>query len=447
MRILHEPSQGIPLVEEVDVLVAGGGPAGVAAAIAAAQAGASVRLIEQQGCLGGIWTAGLLTCIIDHHQQGGLIGDLIAELNHRGGTWPGRPGYFDPELMKLVLEERCAASGVRVRLHTRICSAHRDGDGRLAVVVTESASGREAWAAHAFVDASGGGDLAARAGCGFDLGRPEDGAMQPMSLLCLLAGPPQAAIARYVHDGSRPWGDDQDDLRALMAAGGADPSYSKPTLFPVAPGLYSLMANHEYQASGLDAQQVTEATMRARAEIHRCLDALRSAGGPWSGIRLVATAAHIGVREGRRIHGRYQVAVDDLAIGIRHPDPVCRVRFCIDVHALRGDGARAIESAPVRAKPYDIPLRALVAADCDGLLLAGRCISGDFLAHASYRVTGPAVAMGEAAGACAAVAARSGRRPHQVAWDEVAAVIPRLRELTDPDPIDRPVEATKTGPR
>lgn len=429
----REPARDTPIVEEVDVLVAGGGPAGACAAIAAARAGARVRLIEQHGGLGGIWTTGLLAWIIDHGGKTGILGEIIARLSERGATWPVRNGAVsaDPEAVKLLLEELCLAAGVRVRLHTRICAAALDPAGRLAVAVGESKSGREAWAARAFVDASGDGDLAARAGCAFAYGRDGDAAGQPMSLIALVAGPPAGSVPGYVHDGSLPWGVDQDRLKHLMRAHGADPSYGKPSLFPVAPGLYALMANHEYGASGLDAQQLTDATLRARAEVHRLVAALRSAGGPWSGVRVVATGAQIGVREGRRIAGRHRVAVDELVAGARHPDPVCRVAFGVDVHALdgRGDRGFAAESGQVRSRPYDIPLRALVAAGCDGLLLAGRCISGDFLAHASYRVTGNAAALGEAAGAGAAIAARSGRLPHQVGWDELACALPQLRGL------------------
>lgn len=430
MRTHSEPARPIPVVEEVDVLVAGGGPAGVAAALAAARRGASVRLVEQHGCLGGIWTAGLLTWILDHGNKDGLVRELTEALRARGATVPvhGEACAFDPEAMRLLLEELCAAAGVRLRLHTRVCAAARDPDGRIAAVLSESKSGREAWAPRVCIDASGDGDLAAQAGCGFDLGRPGDGRMQPMSMLCLLAGPPAEAIAPWVHDLRTPG--DKQRLLALLRAQGCEPSYAAPTLFPVAPGIYSLMANHVYGASGIDAQALTDATVRGRAEVHRIVAALRAAGGPWAQMRLVATGAHIGVREGRRIRGLHRVAVDELVAGARHPDPVCRAAFGIDVHALGHDGERGFDPAnATRIRPYDIPLRALLAADCANLLLAGRCISGDFLAHSSYRVTGDAAALGEAAGTCAALAARSGRGPRAVAWDELAAALPHLAAL------------------
>ncbi len=129
------------------------------------------------------------------------------------------------------------------------------------------------------------------------------------------------------------------------------------------------------------------------------MNGLRGLGGIWSHLHLVATAGKIGVRESRRVHGCYTVTAQDLAVGARHPDAVCRVTFGVDVHSTDQKDGTAIEAQVFQTQPYDIPLRALVARDVDGLMLAGRCISGDFLAHASYRVTGNAVPMGEAAGA------------------------------------------------
>jgi hypothetical protein len=183
--------------------------------------------------------------------------------------------------------------------------------------------------------------------------------------------------------------------------------------------LFSLAANHQYGTSGLDADQVTGATLEAREEVWRIVKALRVKGGPWRNLELVATPAQIGIRDGRRIAGRYILTVDDLIEGRTQPDAVCRVSFPVDVHAPDPNQGKGYTSEGIRSKPYDIPLRALLPRDVDGLLTAGRCISGDFLAHASYRVTGNAVSMGWAAGVTAALAAHSGRLPHEVPFAEV----------------------------
>jgi hypothetical protein len=180
------------------------------------------------------------------------------------------------------------------------------------------------------------------------------------------------------------------------------------------------MMNHEYGIKPYDAAQVTEATVRARGELNRIVNGLRKLGGPWEGIQLAATAEQIGVRDGRRIRGRYVVGKNDLITGARQDDAVVRATFPVDIHAISAEHNKtaAYTSAGIKAKPYDIPLRSLLAADVDGLMMAGRCISGDYIAHASYRVTGNAVGMGEAAGVVAALAAQSRRQPHEVAWTE-----------------------------
>jgi len=422
MKQYHEPARDVPIAEEADVLVAGAGPAGVAAAIAAARAGAKTRLIEANGCLGGTWTAGLLSWIIDSGGKGGVIKEIVGTLKQRGAArqYGGSVGY-DVEDMKLLLDELCLGAGVRIQLHTRIVAAAKDDAGRLKLAVTESKSGRQAWAAKAFVDATGDGDLAALAGCGFDYGRPGSGEAQPMSYIVLFTGATPDGMAPFVRGLAEPRGlkSPKGRLKKEMERAGVSPSYAGPTIFCIRDDLYCMMANHQYRVAGTNAADVTKATLEGRAEVHKLVAALRSLGDPWSGVHIVATAEHIGVREGRRIRGLYQVTADDLVKGARHDDAVCRVHMGVDVHSPDPKKTKGIAREKVRAKPYDIPMRALIAKDVGGLLMAGRCISGDFIAHSSYRVTGEAVPMGEAAGIAAALAAKTGRLPHDVPWPEI----------------------------
>jgi hypothetical protein len=167
-----------------------------------------------------------------------------------------------------------------------------------------------------------------------------------------------------------------------------------------------------------------------QGELHTIVRGLRKHGGPWDGVQIVATPEQIGIRDGRRIKGRYVMTKEDLIQGAQQDDAVVRATFPVDIHALSAEDNKksAYTTAGVKAKPYDIPLRALIARDVDGLLMAGRCISGDFIAHASYRVTGNAVAMGEAAGATAAIAARKKTAPHLVPWSEVKPLIRQTRK-------------------
>ncbi|MBL9094507.1 MAG: FAD-dependent oxidoreductase [Planctomycetaceae bacterium] len=427
--VLEEAARATPIVEECDVIVCGAGPAGIAAAINAARAGAKTRLLEVHGCLGGVWTAGALTWILDYANKPGLMAEIVRHLQQRHAVAHKGSVAYDVEQMKLLLEELVSAVGVCVQYHTRVVGAIKDDKNRLSVVVTESKSGRQAWRAKTFVDCTGDGDLAALAGCGFDYGSPDGGLAQPMSLMALLTGLNADEVTPFTRElaESGGWAGPKDRLKAEMEKGGNSPSYAKPTMFHLREDLFALMANHEYGVSSMDAGQMTAATMRARAEIHRLVNGLRGLGGVWSKVKIVATGEQIGVREGRRIRGLYEVSTNDLAIGARHKDAVCRVTFGIDVHSTDPTKTKGIEAKPVKSRPYDIPYRALVAKDVDGLLLAGRCISGDFIAHSSYRVTGNSVALGEAAGAAAAVSALAGTTPRETDFETIRPTWTKLQ--------------------
>jgi len=422
-----EPAKDIPLVNDADVIVCGGGPAGVAAAIAAARTGARTRLFEVHGCLGGVWTAGLLTWMFDFNKPG-LTRELSHELDKRGarrGTHPDKFVY-EPDEMKLLLEDLCVEAGVKFRLHTRVTAAYRD-KARLSTIVTESKSGREAWRAPVFIDATGDGDLGALAGCQWDIGRPETQIVQPLTMNALAAVNDAAKLQRYISF----YGQTPDfkghvqatkDFKAEIERAGFEPSYAMPTLFHVRDNVVLVMLNHEYGVLPYDADAMTAATVRGRKEVFQIVRGLRQLGGVWEGMQVIATAEQIGVRDGRRIHGRYMVNREDLVTGARHDDAVARVTFGVDIHAESREKNRkeSISHGNIRMRPYDIPLRALIAKDVDGLMMAGRCMSGDFIAHASYRVTGNSVATGEAAGVIAAIAAATNRMPHEVEWKEAA---------------------------
>jgi hypothetical protein len=426
----QEPGRRLPLNTDSDVIVCGAGPAGVSAAITAARAGAKVRLFEAHGSLGGVWTSSLLGYLLDFDKPG-FNQELVRRLRERDAIdGDGMNGLsYHPEEMKLLLEELCSAAGVQIQLHTRVSAAHREGRS-LRTVVTESKSGRQGWQSSVFIDTTGDGDLGAQAGCEFEIGKQKECPCQPMTMYALIVVKDVAAIADCVH----PTGNDGRHVgpkafRETLARAGVVPSYGNACLFPIRGNLVLLMANHEYGVNATDAAQVSDATLRARGEVHQIVRGLRKLGGPWDGVQIVATPEQIGIRDGRRIRGRYVLSKDDLISGARQEDAVVRARFPVDIHALSAEENKksGYGNGGVKMKPYDIPLRALLARDVDGLMMAGRCISGDFIAHASYRVTGNAVAMGEAAGAVAALAAQSKRQPHEVEWAEALPILARTR--------------------
>jgi len=442
-KTFQEPAMALPLVNDCDVIVCGAGPAGVTAAITAARAGAKVRLFEWRGCLGGIWTAGLLGYFLDFDKPG-FAKELRVKLDARdarANTKSTSAFCYDPEQLKLLLEELCVEAGVKFQYHTRVASAYREGR-RLTTIVTESKSGRQAWRAPVFIDTTGDGDLGALAGCEFKVG---DAAnidaevtcpCQPLSLNALLVVKDAEALREFIRFGTPNPGENSKSEKkgrirdAIIKATGKIPSYASSTLWHVRGNLCFAMFNHEYGVKPWDAAEITAATVRARADMNNMINGLRQLGGPWEGIQLVATAEQIGVRDGRRIAGRFAVQTDDLVKGARHDDGVVRVTFGVDVHSLTAahneEQKAGVHAMGIKVKPYDIPLRALIAKDVDGLMMAGRCISGDFISHSSYRVTGNAVGMGEAAGVTAALAAQSKRMPHEVEWSEGLAALKKI---------------------
>jgi succinate dehydrogenase/fumarate reductase flavoprotein subunit len=402
---------------EFDTIVCGGGPAGFAAALSSARAGAKTCLIELQGFLGGIWTAGMLSHIIDYRNKEGIIKEVVNNVRlHNTQIYPH---LFDPEAMKVILDDMCTHENIFIQLYTRVVHVIKD-DNRITGVVTESTSGRQAWKAKVVIDATGNGDVAALAGCQFEVGHPETGKVQPMTLKAVVSGLNYEDIkGEFISAGGVSVPEQKENFRNEINSVGESPSYSMPTLIALRPDLFAVMMNHEYNVSALDALEMTKASIQARKEINVIVRKLRNKGGVWKNMQLVATAPHIGVREARRILGHYYVTREDISKGAEFDDAVCKVTYWTDIHSVDPGKGKAYDDGGIKSKPYDIPLRALIAKDVDGLLMAGRCISGDFFAHSSYRVTGNSVPMGEAAGKLAAYASLNNELPHKVPYKVV----------------------------
>ena len=403
MEYIRENGRQIPVAYSAQVVIAGGGPAGAMAAIAAGRAGARTLLIERANCAGGIWTSGLFSWMLDVTNKGGLLRELMERIRDKGEGDFGRAGNFltFPETLKRELDDMLLDAGVNILYHTQVAGAVRDGR-RLTHALMESKAGRQAAAGDVFIDATGDGDLSALAGCRFSIGN-DAGVTQPASLIAIVTGIRAEDMRRF--NSALPYENGQNAktlLLAEMARAGFTPSYKLPCLMHVRGDVWLMMTTHSYGIDPLDPASLTEKTIEARRELYRQEQALRALGGVWRDMRIVATAPCIGIREGRRILGKYTVTAEDALAGRAHEDAVCRVQYPLDVHPLEAGRSAETELKGLKSKPFDIPLRALESADIDNLLLAGRLISGDFYAHSSYRVTGDAATIGEAAGACAA---------------------------------------------
>jgi len=402
--VLEAPRR-TPVVADVDVLVVGGGPAGVAATLAAAQSGARTLCLERHGMLGGVWTAGLLNPLFDAFGKGwivqALIDRLIAAQAWRKWNWTHT---FDTEAMKLVLEEMFTEARAEWWYYTTCVDAIVEA-GRIRGVVVESKSGREAILAKIVIDCSGDGDVAARAGVPFEVGRAGDGRTQPMTLMFEVEG-----IGDYPEQrSSEPLFDRLQEARARV--GGAELPFGRAKNVPwiihlPRPDTAAVQATHVYGVGATDVRALTRATVEARRQAHELVRLLK-ATPHLGGLRLTQTAAAIGVREARRVRGHHCLTIDDIRGGRRFEDAVTFGAFPVDVHEM--DPTASVRSSRIVATPpYEIPYRCLLPIGLEGLLVAGRCISGSHEAHASYRVTGTCLGMGQAAGLAAAMTAADG---------------------------------------
>ncbi len=392
---IYRETMETPVVGRFEVIVAGGGPSGVIAAVASARSGASTLLIERYPFLGGNGTAGLMTCYNGFRNQRppdalqtvrGIPAEYIAELVRIGGIADDDPypkpyhdvttgdlPYcigFDPEAAKVASLNLVKKEGVKLRLHSLVVAPMLDGS-RVTGIVVESKSGRQAIAADVVVDATGDGDIAAGAGATF-MSPARKGDRMGMSLMYRLGGLPSSIEGTYggvrIKDRVVKWG----------------------------PG---------FGGDGLDVENLTRAETETRLQLWDRVREMRKKPGMES-IYLMQSATGIGVRETRRILGEYVVTEEDAKEGKRYPDVI------------------AISSNPMPSyhgkryffehEGFEIPYRSLVPKNVEGLVLTGRCISCEQGPFQSARSMAPAMAIGHASGCAAAISAKGKLSPRRL---------------------------------
>ncbi|WP_028938200.1 FAD-dependent oxidoreductase [Pseudonocardia spinosispora] len=396
-----------------DVIVAGGGSAGVAAAVGAQRAGARTLLLERGSCLGGAATlrnvltyCGLFTRDDAEQVVFGVAGEVLEALRARGAvSEPTRftavAVVFDPESVKHVLDQLCAAAGVQVRLHSQLIDAQRSGSRITSVRVADHA-GLHTLSAAAFVDATGEADLACHGGAQVRYGN--DGWVQNGSLGVRFGGIPADAVVNRATFG--------DAVRAAKAAGVA-PLLGEGGLvarLPVSGDVIAYLVDEGYDARS--AADTSRAEAHARAQAQAYLVALRTVPG-CSAAYIVSTGPELGTRESRHIVARRRLTEDEVLTPSDVEDAVALGAWPMEYH--RGAGLPAEWSFIGSPGYYGIPLDILRSADTTNLLAAGRAVDGDRGAGASLRAMGTAFATGHAAGIAAAlVASRGDATPSEV---------------------------------
>lgn len=428
----------IPIVEEFEVVVAGGGPAGIAAAVASARNGARTLLIERYGFLGGNATASLVgpfmtSYSLDGRQQliRGIFEELVLRMETVGGTVhpskvpAGSPysGFivfghdkvtpFDPEAVKFVAEEMCLEAGVELLYHSFVVDALLQGDTVRGVVVANKA-GLEAFRAQVVVDCTADADVAARAGVPFEMGRPDDGLTQPMTLFFRVAGVDDRRVAEYI--AAHP--EDRRPFASLIREARERGEFPIPRegigmYRTLEEGVWRINTTRIQRLFGTDPRDLTRAQVEGRRQVLFLLRFFRERLPGFENCRLLDTAAQVGVRETRRIVGEYTLTAEDIAQGREFEDVVALAGYPFDIHSPTGSGGGATGEL-CSANVYEIPYRCLVPVNRDGLLVAGRCVSATHEALGAIRVMPTAFALGQAAGTAAALAVRSELPPRRV---------------------------------
>jgi glycine/D-amino acid oxidase-like deaminating enzyme len=432
-----------------DVVVVGGGPAGIGAATAAARNGARTVVIEQAPFLGGCLTMDL--AFLNFHDQQGLqiLNGIPQEVVDRVAALGGSPGHvdtggaftrtftaMDPEMVKYVAQEMVLEAGGEMLLHALVADAVMDGD-RVAGVVIQGKGGQEVIPAKVVVDCSGDGDVAAWSGAPFHKGRAEDGRMQAVTMMFRLAHVNTDQLPEIFETGltfaTKPGNPSPTFLRAdghfgqwadaWREEGMFDNPHHYLSISSLRDGEVKLNTTRIIGIDGTDTWDLTQAEVEGRRQVMAVHRFLKKYVPGFEKSAVIATGPFIGVRETRRIVGEYTLTAEDVLEARNFPDNIARSAYNIDLHDPEGDGIH--QQLIKGGGSYGIPYRILVPQRVEQLLVAGRCVSATHEALASVRVMGPAMAMGQAAGAAAALSIKQGVSPRLV---DIQAVRQTLRE-------------------
>lgn len=429
--------QNVEMKYQTDVLIIGGGPAGVCAAISAARFGASTVLVEEGGFCGGMATRGLVGPFMTCYDADGsemIIRGLFEEIVDRmvsrgfaihpaevmGGTaftsWI-KVGHdhvtpFEAEGLKLILDEMLMEAGVKVLYHTSFLQPIMDGN-KITGAVVSSKSGIQGISAKVVVDATGDGDVAYRCGAEYEMGNEELGLMQPATMFFRISNVDtdrvEADIQANLHNFYRKNGVNYRSFHWRVTEARENGDWS---LDRVSIGLFRMPKKDEWcvntsrimHIDSTNNESLTKAEIEGRRQADEILKFLRKYVPGCEDARLKSTASYIGIRESRHIKGEYRLTAEDLLSAKVPEDSILIAANSVDVHGRFGP--KSNEYTPINGSYYGVPYRSLIPFKIEGLLLAGRCISADSTAAGAIRVMPPCMAMGQAAGTAAAMSAK-----------------------------------------
>lgn len=409
----------------VDIVVAGGGPAGVCAAYEAAKNGASVVLIEQLGDLGGMSTSGMMS-----HWAGDCGSKLFREILRRSadlneGERHGEiANLIDPENLKYLYLEMLSEVGVKILLYTFTEDVITEGDTVKGIVVVNK-SGKTTIYAKTVIDATGDGDVAAMSGAEYILGREEDGKMQPATIMFKVGGVDYdcAVFPERFEDRITT---EKGELQALAKEILPHPA-GHVLLYPsTLPGIVTCNMTNCVDIDGTKAEDLTKATLVCRSQMKAIVKYLREYAPGYENCYIVSSASFVGIRETRHFKGEYAITGEDILAAKVFDDAVVQdAYFNFDVHNITGSGLdeTGAQDHFEQTKGYTIPYRCLLPIKVENLLLCGRNISGTHMAHSNYRAMPICAGIGEAAGAAAAIATKKNISVREVEASDIRELI------------------------
>lgn len=399
-----------------DVVVAGSGPAGICAAVAAAREGAKVALVERYGVVGGNLTTGYVGPILGMVGKGTMRDELVELLGVPENDMIGVTGRaHDFEMAKIRLMQFVNHPNIDVYLQTTVTDVVKEGDTLKGIIAT-SGEGQFALLGKVTIDATGDGLVSYLAGATTEKGR-EDGLMQPVTLEFTIDGVDESKGVICIGDvDDVRLGDERflDYCKRLSLEGEIPERIAAVRLHPTTHSGERQV--NTTQVNGVDMTRVDhifKADLELREQILTLLDFFHKHIPGYENCRIISSGTTTGVRETRRVIGDYIITAEEMAAGCRFDDVIVhRAEFIVDIHNPEGSGQA--EDHIQYCDPYDLPYRCFTPKGVECLYTAGRCISGTHRAHASYRVMSICMAMGEAVGIAAAMCAQSGTTPRNL---------------------------------